>query len=55
IPHRIKLKEIIEEYAKKSCKLMLEDLKGSEGRVSFTTDLWSDIILHSFMAVTAHY
>ncbi|KAF8976616.1 hypothetical protein BDQ17DRAFT_1253280, partial [Cyathus striatus] len=29
-------------------------LQKAEGCISFTTDLWSDPVLRSFMAVTAH-
>ncbi|KAF4618018.1 hypothetical protein D9613_012860 [Agrocybe pediades] len=36
-------------------KKLVADLQNSEGRISFTSDLWFDINLRSFMAVTAHY
>ncbi|QRV92764.1 AC9 transposase [Ceratobasidium sp. AG-Ba] len=32
-----------------------EDMKQSRGRISLTSDLWSDANQRSFMAVTAHY
>lgn len=34
---------------------MLERVKDSVGRVSFTSDIWSAQNLQSYMAITAHY
>jgi len=31
------------------------DIEGSLGRVSFTSDIWSDPNLTSFLAITAHF
>ncbi|KAF8999809.1 hypothetical protein BDQ17DRAFT_1187884, partial [Cyathus striatus] len=52
--HRTKLRTDILLEQKKVFTKLREDLLHALGRVSFTTDLWSDPILRSFMAVTAH-
>ncbi|KAH7918270.1 hypothetical protein BV22DRAFT_990206, partial [Leucogyrophana mollusca] len=55
LPHRTKLTQmILDEYRKEYQKMKLE-LKNSLGRVSNTTDLWSDPNRDSFMGVTAHF
>ncbi|KAG9018943.1 hypothetical protein FRB90_008137, partial [Tulasnella sp. 427] len=55
IPHRTKLtNEIISLYQKKQ-EEMYRELKAAPGRVSFTSDLWSDPNLVSYMALTAHW
>ncbi|KAJ8581992.1 hypothetical protein M405DRAFT_696549, partial [Rhizopogon salebrosus TDB-379] len=55
LPHRTKLTEmILEEFRREYCK-MKNDLKNALGRISHTTDLWSDLNLDSYMAVTAHF
>lgn len=55
LPHRTKMTEMIHEAYRKRVQATVDELKDSEGRISFTTDLWSDPILDSYMAVTAHY
>ena len=55
LPHRTSLTNLIyEQYLKDHCKLKL-DIEGSLGRVSFTSDIWSDPNLTSFLAMTAHF
>ncbi|KAF9542984.1 hypothetical protein CPC08DRAFT_594729, partial [Agrocybe pediades] len=55
IPHRTKLTQLIFESYHHEWKKLVSDLQNSEGRISFTSDLWSDPNLRSFMAVTAHF
>ncbi|KAF4617427.1 hypothetical protein D9613_006423 [Agrocybe pediades] len=55
IPHRTKLTQLIFESYHREWKKLVSDLQNSEGRISFTSDLWSDPNLRSFMAVTAHF
>ncbi|KAF8950976.1 hypothetical protein BDZ97DRAFT_1601033, partial [Flammula alnicola] len=55
LPHRTKMTEMILDAYKKRVAATVDELKCSEGRISFTTDLWSDPVLDSYMAVTAHY
>ncbi|KAF9559699.1 hypothetical protein CPC08DRAFT_595104, partial [Agrocybe pediades] len=55
IPRRKKLTWIVFESYNREWKKLVAGLQDSEGRISFTSDLWSDINLRSFMAVTAHY
>jgi len=40
---------------KKEQNTFAQDMRKSEGCISYTTDLWSDPNLDSFMVVTAHY
>ncbi|KAF9471352.1 hypothetical protein BDN70DRAFT_781954, partial [Pholiota conissans] len=55
IPHRTKITRVIFESYHREWKKLLGELQGAEGRISFTSELWSDILLRSFMAVTAHF
>ncbi|KAH7868448.1 uncharacterized protein C8R40DRAFT_1016657, partial [Lentinula edodes] len=55
IPHCTKLTDIIFEQFKVEWKKMVQELKNSLGRISFTSDMWSRGILQGFMAITAHY
>ncbi|KAI0700241.1 hypothetical protein C8T65DRAFT_538891, partial [Cerioporus squamosus] len=55
IPHRTKLRELIKTHFKTFQTELRQELRVPLGRISFTTDLWSDPILRAFMAVTAHY
>jgi hypothetical protein len=34
--------------------MLVKEIEGSLGRVSFTSDIWSDPQLASFLAMTAH-
>ncbi|KAI0069745.1 hypothetical protein K474DRAFT_1576793, partial [Panus rudis PR-1116 ss-1] len=55
IPHRTKfLKWLVDAY-KQERDAMLDDMKASPGRISFTSDLWTDINLNAYMAITAHW
>ncbi|KAF8982902.1 hypothetical protein BDQ17DRAFT_1209753, partial [Cyathus striatus] len=55
LPHRTKLtQDILLEHKKMFMKLQ-NDMKDALGCISFTTNLWSDPILRSFMAITAHF
>ncbi|KAI0072979.1 hypothetical protein K474DRAFT_1576510, partial [Panus rudis PR-1116 ss-1] len=55
IPHRTKMKELLNQLFEREYGKLLDDLKSSLGRVSFTTDMWSDQKLRGYMAITAHY
>ncbi|KAG8960298.1 hypothetical protein FRC05_006982, partial [Tulasnella sp. 425] len=55
IPHRTKVTSLIKSAAALEQQHMRKEMQNSEGRISFTSDLWSDPSLTSFMAVTAHY
>ncbi|THH15387.1 hypothetical protein EUX98_g9474 [Antrodiella citrinella] len=55
IPHRDKVTStILKEYHLERLN-MIEEMKNTLGRVSLTTDLWSDPNRDSYMGVTAHY
>ncbi|OJT08400.1 hypothetical protein TRAPUB_688 [Trametes pubescens] len=55
IPHRSKLRMLIQvSYNAHRAEVRIE-MQGALGRISFTADLWTDPILRAFMAVTAHY
>ncbi|KAJ3767346.1 hypothetical protein FB446DRAFT_608467, partial [Lentinula raphanica] len=55
IPHRTKLTELILEQYSRLWKSVSSEMKNSLGRISFTSDMWSNGVLKGFMAVTAHY
>ncbi|KAJ2923582.1 hypothetical protein H1R20_g13520, partial [Candolleomyces eurysporus] len=55
IPHRTFVRNHIQSRWKDYMKELQAKLQGSVGRISLTTDLWSDTNLRPFMAVTAHW
>ncbi|KAF8959751.1 hypothetical protein BDZ97DRAFT_1639546, partial [Flammula alnicola] len=55
LPHRTKMTEMILDAFKKLVAANKEELKRSEGRISYTLDLWSDPGLDSYMGVTNHF
>ncbi|CAE6365245.1 unnamed protein product [Rhizoctonia solani] len=55
IPHRTKLTKVSSELYREEMTRIKQELAKTLGRVSVTSDLWSDDQLHSFMAVTLHY
>lgn len=55
LPHRHKMTDMIIDAYRSRLDATKEELQRSLGRISFTTDLWSDPNLDSFMAVTVHY
>ena len=55
LPHRTKMTSLILDEFKKERNKFAQDMRKAEGRISYTTDLWSDPNLDSFMAITAHY
>ncbi|KAJ3752489.1 hypothetical protein EV360DRAFT_11628, partial [Lentinula raphanica] len=55
IPHRTRLRELILERYKCHWKEITSEMKAALGRISFTSDMWSNSVLKGFMAITAHY
>ncbi|EKM51271.1 uncharacterized protein PHACADRAFT_67025, partial [Phanerochaete carnosa HHB-10118-sp] len=55
IPHRTMLTDLVKEHCAVDFGVVVEELKVSEGRISYTSDLWSNLKLLGFMAITAHY
>jgi hypothetical protein len=55
IPHRTKMTCLILDTYKKEMQQTQKEMGRAEGRISFTTDLWSDPNLDSYMAISAHY
>ncbi|KEP45315.1 putative transposase, partial [Rhizoctonia solani 123E] len=55
VPHRDKIVAVAEAMYYVEKNLIDSDMKAARGFISLTSDLWSDPILHAFMAVTAHY
>ncbi|KAI0060762.1 hypothetical protein BV25DRAFT_1776931, partial [Artomyces pyxidatus] len=55
IPHRTKVTELIFEHFCKQYQKMVSEMQNSEGRISFTTDIWTDPWYAPYMAITAHY
>ncbi|CUA69010.1 hypothetical protein RSOLAG22IIIB_13906 [Rhizoctonia solani] len=55
IPHRTKLTAVTSELYQEEMARIKTELAKTLGKVSVTSDLWSDNQLHSFMVVTLHY
>ncbi|GLB45633.1 putative encoded by [Lyophyllum shimeji] len=55
LPHRTKLTQLIYERFQLEFKKLIEELKNAAGRISFTSDLWTDQNRRSYMAITAHF
>ena len=55
LPHRTKMTSLILDEFKKERNKFAQDMRKAEGRISYTTDLSSDLNLDSFMAIMAHY
>ncbi|GLB45978.1 putative hAT family C-terminal dimerisation region [Lyophyllum shimeji] len=55
LPHRTKLTQLIYERFQVEFKKLIEELKNAAGRISFTSDLWTDQNRRSYMAITAHF
>ncbi|KAH7868957.1 uncharacterized protein C8R40DRAFT_1024714, partial [Lentinula edodes] len=55
IPHRTKLTELILKQYEIHWHEMTREMKASLGRISFTSDMWTNGILKGFMAITVHY
>ncbi|KAG9088674.1 hypothetical protein FS749_001982 [Ceratobasidium sp. UAMH 11750] len=55
IPRRKKMVKTVHELYLEQIQQIQRELQKARGRISITSDLWSDDILRAFMAVTAHY
>ncbi|QRV75249.1 hAT family dimerization protein [Ceratobasidium sp. AG-Ba] len=55
IPGRKKMVKTVHELYLEQAERIRQEIWRSRGRISITSDLWSDEILRAFMAVTAHY
>ena len=55
LPHRTFLTKFIYKQYLEDHQQLLDEIKLSLGRVSFTSDIWSDPNLTSFMALTCHF
>ncbi|KAG2132119.1 uncharacterized protein EDB93DRAFT_1255305 [Suillus bovinus] len=55
IPHRSKFWQLIIEAWNEYFTAIKLDLATAQGRISFTSDIWSDSKLHPFLALIAHW
>ncbi|KAN0124669.1 hypothetical protein V8E53_015705 [Lactarius tabidus] len=55
IPHRTTIRKRVLEVLDEYIVELKSQLKKAMGRISLTTDIWSDLQLVAFMAVTAHW
>ncbi|KAJ2921800.1 hypothetical protein H1R20_g15297, partial [Candolleomyces eurysporus] len=55
IPHRTFIRNRIQERWETYMMQLQSELQNSVGRISLTTDMWSDPNLRPYMAVTAHW
>ncbi|KIK33568.1 hypothetical protein CY34DRAFT_43645, partial [Suillus luteus UH-Slu-Lm8-n1] len=53
--HRMKACEMIIEQWQEYFIALKKDLSNAQGKICFTSDLWSDFKLRPFMAITAHW
>ncbi|KAI1785412.1 hypothetical protein LXA43DRAFT_872324, partial [Ganoderma leucocontextum] len=55
ILHRTRAHDLLVEEYEREMDELRHELKAAVGRISFTCDLWSSVILRSFFAITLHY
>ncbi|OCH89787.1 hypothetical protein OBBRIDRAFT_709735, partial [Obba rivulosa] len=55
IPHYTKMLQMIMKVYHTKHKALVTDVQSALGRVSFTTNIWSDLSLRAFIAITVHY
>lgn len=55
LPHRTSLTNKIYAQYIKDYEELINEMKTSLGRVSFTSDIWSDPNLTAFLGMTAHF
>ncbi|EUC65081.1 hypothetical protein RSOL_496520, partial [Rhizoctonia solani AG-3 Rhs1AP] len=55
IPERRIVARVTSDLSQKEKEQLKEDMKRSKGRVSLTSDLWTDVMERPFMAVTGHF
>ncbi|KAF8151386.1 hypothetical protein B0H34DRAFT_620031, partial [Crassisporium funariophilum] len=55
LPHQTALTNMIYDLYLEEHQALVKELAGSLGRVSFTSDIWSDPNLTSFLAMTCHF
>ncbi|QRV99333.1 hAT family dimerization protein [Ceratobasidium sp. AG-Ba] len=55
IPRRQKVTKAVNDLYLAERSKIIEKMKNARGLISITSDLWSDINIRAFMAVTAHY
>jgi len=55
LPHRTALTNHIYQQYLNTYDALVKEIEGSLGRVSFTSDIWSDPQLAAFLAMTAHW
>ncbi|KAH9036032.1 hypothetical protein EDB83DRAFT_2180553, partial [Lactarius deliciosus] len=55
LPHQTELIELIFKAYEDEHRKLLDGFKSALGRISFTSDCWSDPNLTLFLALTAHF
>ncbi|KAG1723813.1 hypothetical protein EDB19DRAFT_1582895, partial [Suillus lakei] len=55
LPHHTKITQMVLDEYRREYNRAKDDIKNALGRISMTTDLWSDPNRDSYMAVTAHF
>ncbi|KAF8487912.1 hypothetical protein F5888DRAFT_1624026 [Russula emetica] len=55
IPRRDKMREAVISEWRNSFERLKSDLSKSCGRISFTSDVWSNANLEAYLALTAHW
>ncbi|KAI0753327.1 hypothetical protein C8Q80DRAFT_1055389, partial [Daedaleopsis nitida] len=55
ILHRTHARDLLIKEYEKEIQALRRELKGAAGRISFTCDMWSSVVMRAFLAVTLHY
>ncbi|KAJ7243491.1 hypothetical protein C8J57DRAFT_1030856, partial [Mycena rebaudengoi] len=55
LPHRTAVTDKIFEQYSEAHQDLIEEFKKAYGRISFTSDIWTDPNLRSFLGITSHF
>ncbi|KAJ6462091.1 hypothetical protein C8R45DRAFT_770557, partial [Mycena sanguinolenta] len=55
LPHRTALTDMLFEQYGEAYESLVAEMKRAYGRISFTSDIWTDPNLRSFLGLTAHF
>ncbi|KAF8751058.1 hAT family C-terminal dimerization region [Rhizoctonia solani] len=55
IPERRTVSKVSSDLSQNEKDRLKEDMKQAQGRISLTSDLWTDVMERPFMAITSHY
>ncbi|KAI0752956.1 hypothetical protein C8Q80DRAFT_1077765, partial [Daedaleopsis nitida] len=53
--HRTHARDLLIKEYEREMTVLRNELKNAAGRISFTCDMWSSVVLRAFLAFTLHY